>query len=210
MDKITLNSSPPSWAAPQPYLRYSASNDSLAGIFNTVTFGDSTGQVFYLPWCLSGVVDAHTVTCDPPPSTPAGPGGGPGVDVGLGTFYGRAELIADMLKVFGCPVATSVSPGTPGSSSSYVTMLMPATPNPFNPETTVHFSLASKGQVNLSIFDVQGRRVRTLVNEVQEAGPHAVRWNGKNDTGQSVASGMYFTRMEAEGFSATQKMTLLK
>jgi hypothetical protein len=213
MDKITLNSTAPTWAAPQAYLTYddvSAPFDSLGGIYNVVTFDpDSTGQVFYIPWCLSGVVDQHLVSCDPPASTPAGPGGGPGVDVGFGTFYGRAELIADMLKVFGCPVETGVAGGAIGGPS-YVTMLMPPAPNPFNPETAVGFSLASKGQVSLAVFDVQGRRVRTLVNEVREAGPHVVRWDGRNDSGQSVASGMYFTRMEAEGFSATQKMTLLK
>jgi hypothetical protein len=214
MDKITLNSAPPSWAAPTAYLRYddvTAPFDSLGGIYNVVTFdADSTGQVFYLPFCLSGVVDGHVVTCDPPESTPAGPGGGPGVDVGLGTFYGRAELLADMLKVFGCPVQTSVANGSPVGGASYVTMLMPPAPNPFNPETAVSFSLATKGQVNLAVYDVQGRRVRTLVNDVREAGPHVVRWDGMNDAGQSVASGMYFTRMDAEGFTATQKMTLLK
>jgi hypothetical protein len=213
MDKITLNTAPPTWAAPQAYLRYEdttpAPYDSLGGIYNVVNFSDSTGQVFYLPFCLSGVVDGHVITCDPPASTPAGPGGGAGVDIGLGTFYGRAELMADMLKVFGCPVETGVAGGTPGAAS-YVTMLLPPAPNPFNPETAVSFSLASKGQVNLAVFDVQGRRVRTLVNEVREAGRHVVRWDGKNETGQAVASGMYFTRMEAESFSATQKMTLLK
>jgi len=83
-------------------------------------------------------------------------------------------------------------------------------PNPFNPTTTIRFSLATPEHVTLNIYDVAGRRVRTLVNTSQSAGPHAVTWNGINDRGATVSSGIYFYRLQAGSFAETHKMVLLK
>jgi hypothetical protein len=83
-------------------------------------------------------------------------------------------------------------------------------PNPFNPTTTIAFSIKSRGVVSVRVYNVAGELVRTLVNENRAAGPHAVVWDGRNDTGSPVASGVYFYRLVTKGFSQTRKMVLLK
>jgi len=83
--------------------------------------------------------------------------------------------------------------------------LVQAFPNPFNPETEISYSLPAAEHVVLKVFDSLGQEVTTLVNEVRVAGTHSVRWRP-----ETVASGIYFYRMTAGGFSETKKMTLLK
>ncbi len=88
--------------------------------------------------------------------------------------------------------------------------LMQNYPNPFNPTTRIQFNLKAKGQVSLKIYNVAGQLVRSLTNEVWEAGSHTIDWNGRNDLGSSVASGVYFYRIEAGEFESTRKMVLLR
>ncbi len=83
-------------------------------------------------------------------------------------------------------------------------------PNPFNPETKIKYSLTSKSYIKLVIYDILGRRVKTLAQGTAEAGEYTVRWNGVDENGSSVASGMYFYRLLANGQSFARKMTLLK
>jgi hypothetical protein len=83
-------------------------------------------------------------------------------------------------------------------------------PNPFNPRTSVSFSLAEKGRVNITVYDVDGRQVRVLVDEEREEGPHTITWDGKNDAGQSLASGVYFMRYRAGTDSFWKKAALLR
>jgi len=85
-----------------------------------------------------------------------------------------------------------------------------AVPNPFNPSTTIAYALPADGPVRLSVYDVSGRLVRVLVNGEIEAGRHAVVWRGRNSDGRLVASGTYFSRLEAAGRVLTGRMTLLK
>jgi hypothetical protein len=73
-------------------------------------------------------------------------------------------------------------------------------PNPFNPTTRIAFTLPIASQVELIVYDVLGRQVKTLVNEVQHAGEHFVQWNGTDSFGTSVSSGVYFVRMTAGDF----------
>jgi subtilisin family serine protease len=84
------------------------------------------------------------------------------------------------------------------------------TPNPFNPSTSIHFSLNHSGLVRLSILDVKGRVVRRLIQSPLPAGPHQIRWNGVDDLGQQVSSGVYLYRLETAEGSATRKMILVK
>ena len=90
--------------------------------------------------------------------------------------------------------------------------LHPAVPNPFNPVTTIRYNLAETGPVSLVVYDVAGRRVATLVDEVRSPveGGHAVTWNGRNDRGQAVTSGVYFYRLVTRDFTETKKMVLMK
>ncbi len=83
-------------------------------------------------------------------------------------------------------------------------------PNPFNPETTIAYSLPTTGITTLKIYNLKGQVVRTLVNDVREAGQHSVVWNGKDDKGNRVGSGMYFYRLTSDQKTITRKMLLAK
>jgi hypothetical protein len=83
-------------------------------------------------------------------------------------------------------------------------------PNPFNPETRIEFSLPNAGEISLVVYDVLGRSVRTLASGSYPAGNHAVRWDSRDNSGQTVASGVYFYRLESSGKATTRKMMLVK
>jgi|GEM_PF-2721353 len=83
-------------------------------------------------------------------------------------------------------------------------------PNPFNPTTTIQYSLQSTEKVTLEVFDVLGNRITTLVSDVKNAGEHQAQWNGRDDSGQLVASGVYFYRLTTRNQVATRKMMLMK
>jgi hypothetical protein len=88
--------------------------------------------------------------------------------------------------------------------------LYPAYPNPFNLQTTVTFKVPVKSHIRITIYDVCGRKIRTLVEENKLPGIYKVNWNGMNDSGQQVATGMYFIKMRTKDFECIQKLTLLK
>ncbi len=83
-------------------------------------------------------------------------------------------------------------------------------PNPFNPVTNIGYLVPRAAVVTIRVHDVAGRLVRTLVDREVEAGRHAVRWDGTNERGEAVGSGVYLCSMEAGGFHASRKMLLLK
>ncbi|HOX25459.1 MAG TPA: FlgD immunoglobulin-like domain containing protein [Candidatus Krumholzibacteria bacterium] len=83
-------------------------------------------------------------------------------------------------------------------------------PNPFNPTTQVKFSLDRAGAASLRVFDARGHLVKTLVNENLAAGAHTITWNGDDNGGRPVASGVYFYRLEANGQTAERRMLLVK
>jgi hypothetical protein len=83
-------------------------------------------------------------------------------------------------------------------------------PNPFNPVTNVEFSVSRTAHVKLDIFNIVGQKVRTLVDEEMEAGKYVVDWDGKDENGHWVSSGIYFYRMQANDFSDMKKMLLVK
>jgi zinc metalloprotease ZmpB len=97
-----------------------------------------------------------------------------------------------------------------GSGVPAVTALKGNYPNPFNPTTTISFSLAKEGNVRIDIYNIRGERVRTALNETRSPGGQSVVWNGTDDNQHSVASGVYFCRMTADGKTQTRKMLLLK
>jgi parallel beta-helix repeat protein len=83
-------------------------------------------------------------------------------------------------------------------------------PNPFNPVTTVKYEVPFESDVTIQVYDVAGREVRTLVDGSVPAGRHQVVWDGRNDAGESVGSGVYFCTMNAPNYHGSQKMMLLK
>jgi len=84
-------------------------------------------------------------------------------------------------------------------------------PNPFNPTTTTRYDVpAGGGRVSLVIYDVNGRVVRTLVDRADEPGAKSVVWDGMDEKGVAVSSGVYFYRLVGPGFSETRKMAVMK
>ncbi len=83
-------------------------------------------------------------------------------------------------------------------------------PNPFNPSTTIVYRLARASTARLTVYNALGQRVRTLVDRVQPAGEYSVQWDGLDDNGRSMASGLYLCRLEAENQVQTMKMLMLK
>jgi len=83
-------------------------------------------------------------------------------------------------------------------------------PNPFNPTTKISYVVPSRSAVTLHVYDILGRRVTTLVNDVRTAGTHSVVWDGSDTNGRRVASGIYLYRLSAGDFAQTRKMILLK
>jgi hypothetical protein len=83
-------------------------------------------------------------------------------------------------------------------------------PNPFSTYTRINYLLPEQTHVTLFIYDSKGELVRTLQNEQKPAGKHSVEWNGLNDAGKTVGSGLYFYRLQADGFAGTRKMFMVK
>ncbi|HGY57324.1 MAG TPA: T9SS type A sorting domain-containing protein [Caldithrix abyssi] len=88
--------------------------------------------------------------------------------------------------------------------------LLPNYPNPFNPSTTIRFSLPQAGRVRLAVFDIRGRLIKTLKEGFLNAGSHRVQWDGRNNAGVSAASGMYVYRLQFDNRMLHGKMLLLR
>jgi hypothetical protein len=108
------------------------------------------------------------------------------------------------------PVDTGI--GMPGAEDELTEdfALLPNYPNPFNPTTTLAFETPAPGYVRLEIFDIMGRPIITLLDGNMAAGHHIVTWNGRNQTGDQVAGGVYLYRLTANSFQRTRSMILLK
>jgi PKD repeat protein len=118
-----------------------------------------------------------------------------------GTFQiGGGEIVSSPDLV--APVDAVVLPNEFSLKQNY--------PNPFNPTTEIAFTLGSTGRVNLSIYNVLGERVVTLVDDVRSAGEHRITWDSRSSSGSKVSSGVYFYRLEAYGITETKKMILMK
>ncbi len=107
-------------------------------------------------------------------------------------------------------VELMVDPATGTDAPAVATELFANHPNPFNPSTTIRYALGATTRATLNVFDATGRRVRALVDAEQAAGEHRVAFDGRDDGGRALASGVYFYRLEAGGVVQTRKMVLLK
>ncbi len=83
-------------------------------------------------------------------------------------------------------------------------------PNPFSSNTTIEYSLPFSAPVILTVYNILGERVARIIEPMQSKGPHSIVWNGRDENGKKVASGIYFYRLQAGAFSATKKMVLLR
>ncbi len=97
------------------------------------------------------------------------------------------------------------------SNNSIITTLCNNYPNPFNPETTIMFTVSDNAvRTKISIYNIRGEKTQTLVNEHLPVGKHSVVWNGRDHSNKQVASGVYFVRMKSGSYSSTKKMILMK
>ena len=106
--------------------------------------------------------------------------------------------------------AFTLVPGTTAAPRPRSLQLAQNHPNPFNPRTAIAYAVPRAGKVSLRIYDLQGKLVRTLVDGEQPAGQHVVTWQGRDDHGSAVASGLYFSRLTTGDGDLVRKMTLLK
>ncbi|MDH3215772.1 MAG: T9SS type A sorting domain-containing protein [Candidatus Krumholzibacteria bacterium] len=131
-------------------------------------------------------------------------------DAVVGFPNARTEFLRDVLLFLqNSPGnATGIDPGT---GPQFANSLDNNYPNPFNPTTTIKYSIKERAHVSLKIYNAAGQLVKTLVNDVQSPDRIApVRWDGRNDSGQTVSSGVYFYKLVTKNFSQTKKMVLLK
>ncbi len=138
------------------------------------------------------------------------------VDLAAGTYTMHVLVISNdtTARVLSYPIELIVSPvtgietppqGLPGRFA-----LKANYPNPFNNETVINYQLPVNTHTTLTVYNLLGQQVRTLVNGPQTAGSHRVAWDGKDDSGKVVASGVYLYRMEAGDYVKTRKLMLLK
>jgi hypothetical protein len=109
----------------------------------------------------------------------------------------------------GNPANVGTLTGVGGTPASYV-LSVSAYPNPFNPETTIRYTLPARGRVTIDVFDARGAHVARLVDAVAPAGAYTVTWNGHDNRGNAVGSGVYFARLTSAAGARSYKMTLLK
>jgi M6 family metalloprotease-like protein len=136
------------------------------------------------------------------------------------TYRARGIDGADNAGAFSAPMVADCGPATtaigedgraaPDAATAPRVELYPNTPNPFNPRTTIRFTLSEPGRVDLAVFDLAGRRVRTLAGRAYGAGTWAVAWDGTTDAGAPATSGVYVYRIEVDGRVEARKMMVLK
>jgi len=120
----------------------------------------------------------------------------------IDSAFGGSVFAPEQVLDLRTPVAT---PPAPDQFALYQNA-----PNPFNPRTTIRFELVRPGAVDLAVYDLAGRRVRTLVNGARAAGEHAVHWSGRDESGRRVASGTYLYRLSTGTWHETRRMTLVE
>jgi len=117
---------------------------------------------------------------------------------------------ADAVKLSEPGDTTTVVIGYPQHEHPYKYSLSQNYPNPFNSVTKIRYSTAMEGKVNIKIFNIMGQEVKTLVNQIKPCGEHVAVWDGKNNHGQTVASGIYLIQMKAGKFRSLKKTVLMK
>ncbi|MCB5251394.1 MAG: carboxypeptidase regulatory-like domain-containing protein [Candidatus Cloacimonetes bacterium] len=113
-------------------------------------------------------------------------------------------LMIDDVRIV-APIASSDATAAP-----LITNLGSNYPNPFNPATTIGYSVAERSPVNISIYNLKGQLIKALVNEEKSAGHHNVRWDGTDSNGYQVSSGVYFYKMSAGRYTSLKKMIMMK
>ncbi len=123
------------------------------------------------------------------------------------TVVAGLTITVDVMLV---PTSAAVGDGAEAGDAARRTTLAQNQPNPFNPATTIRFTVPGEGPVELAILDVHGRVVRRLVDGALAPGEHAIAWDGRDARGREAPSGVYAYRLAAGGRTITRRMALLK
>ena len=123
---------------------------------------------------------------------------------------GALELIEAQLNESDIDVRIAASPLSTPSAVPRAFALYPNYPNPFNPSTAIRYDLATAGPVRLSVYDLVGQRIRQLLDDHRSAGHHQLEWNGADENGIVVASGVYLLRLETDRGVLVRKMSMIK
>lgn len=127
------------------------------------------------------------------------------------SYYYWLEVVnMNSSQFFGPVMATTSGHDTPTPDVPLINKLHNAYPNPFNPSTTISYSLQHPSHVELDIFNIQGQKIRTLTANHSQAGFYNIIWDGKDYNGLTVPSGVYYYRIQAGSFSETKKMVMSK
>ncbi|MDP8231466.1 MAG: T9SS type A sorting domain-containing protein, partial [Candidatus Zophobacter franzmannii] len=124
-----------------------------------------------------------------------------------GRSSGKTEIIGLYAQAMNCPEVANDDQDNPGVQGFKVAQNYP---NPFNPTTTIEFNIPKSQNVEVTVFNILGQKVKTVAKDHFDAGINKIVWNGINENGKSVASGIYFYRVEAGKSSVTKKMVLMK
>lgn len=124
--------------------------------------------------------------------------------------YWLQSVDLDLTNEFHGPISVMVDEEESETPSVYVTSLQKNYPNPFNPNTTIEYSIREETEMSLTIYNIKGEFVRTLYSGVQEAGSYKVNWDGTCINGRYVTSGIYFYRLTTCHFDQINKMLLVK
>ena len=125
-----------------------------------------------------------------------------------GTIRGYPIPLISQIYFGGIPTSVKEQELMQNVISSFV--LYQNYPNPFNPSTTIQYEVPKAGVVEVNIFDIQGRLVRSILKSNQEAGTHSVVWDSHNSNGNIVVSGTYFCQVLFDGSSLVKKLVLIK
>jgi hypothetical protein len=180
----------------------SATGDTLIQILSP---GASIGNIALVPGEMhSAVVNYRLLQ-----PLPASVGTARNLDViQYTTINGNDEIVGGMRYGF---VGNAVTAVDASNATPRVNSIGQNRPNPFNPETMIQYSLATPGHVKIQVFDTSGRLIQTLVDRVEIAGAHAVRWNGRSTIGATVGSGVFLYRiLYPDGSTSARKMVLVR
>ena len=125
---------------------------------------------------------------------------------------GKYELIVqkgNIIEIWGDGTTVGISGGSPTYTPQAYT-LSQNYPNPFNPSTKIEYAVQQAGHVTIKVFNLRGELVKTLVDQDRPSGEYSAVWDGKNDIGNSVASGQYFYQLSVGDFVTSKKLLLLK
>jgi plastocyanin len=187
--------------------RVSITDDAFVPEADTVTVGDS------VRWTNNGA-EPHTTTSDAKSAWDSDtlyPGESFTFQFNsAGSYPYHSKFHPSMTGIIVVLPSTDVKDETEDKEKPSEFSLFQNYPNPFNQSTKIEFTLAKSGFVSLNIYDLLGRKVRTLVSEHLSSGYKSVLWDGKNNFGKDVASGIYFYQMRVGDFTQTKKLVLLK